>query len=356
MCEEFFRLNQQNGGFYALIQPAGNTEADYGEAFRAAYWYRGNSEKIIEVHSSYSANSYGWGDLADLMSCTYFGMTNPTLEYMEMFGMADGRNYPYKNLMNTNNPDNIDIFENRDPRLYETILVTRDSYREPIKGGDTKFMLWQGGNANSTDFRNFIYDTPEGVNIATGMKLWKFVLDFELANGKPLNIAYLRMADMHLMYAEALAETGNLQLACDEVNKVRARVGLGKIETMNPSLNLTSNKENLIAEILRERACEFGQEADRIHDMNRRKLVADYTKWLHNLVVWRKTADGQKDTRENTQLAAGEAWPDFIYETTPITQDKRQWWDQPWDNKWLLSPISRDEVNKGYGLIQNPGW
>ncbi len=358
MCEEFFRLNQQNGGFYALVQPAGTTEADYGEAFRAAYWYRGNSEKIIEVHSAYSTNAWGWSNGAELMDCAYFGMINPTLEYMEMFGMADGTNYPYKNLMNTDNPGNVDIFAGRDPRLYETIFVTRPSYRDPVKGDQTRPQFWQGGNVNSDAFRDFVSGSPQtDANIKSGLKLWKFILDFTLVSGKPINYSYLRMADMHLMYAEALAETGDLQKACDEVNKVRARVGLGKIETTNPSLNLTANKDNLIAEILRERACEFGQEADRVHDMNRRKLVADYTKTLHEIVVWRKTADGQKDTRDNTQLADGEAWPNFIFEKRPITTNARNWWKEGgWNNKWLLAPISRDEVNKGYGLTQNPGW
>jgi len=53
------------------------------------------------------------------------------------------------------------------------------------------------------------------------------------------------MGEMHLIYAEALAETGNLTKACDEVDKVRARVGLGKIAVMNPTLNLTTNKRIL---------------------------------------------------------------------------------------------------------------
>jgi hypothetical protein len=357
-CEDFFKKNQENGGFYALVQPKGTTEADYGEAFRAGYWYRGNSEKIIEVHTAFRTNNWGWNEQADLMDCQYHGMANPTVEYMEMFDMADGSTYNLQSVMNTLNPGNVDIFENRDPRLYETILVTREKYREKIKNDAIRPQFWQGGTFNSTDMGNFVSGSPqEGANVLSGMKLWKFILDFDLLGGGaiPINYPYLRMADMHLMYAEALAETGNLQKACDEVNKVRARVGLGKIEVMKPSLQLTQNKDNLIAEILRERACEFGQEADRMHDLNRRKLEADYSKTLHEIVVWRKTADGQKDTRQDTKLGDGEAWPDFIYDTRAITTNARNWW-RAWDNKWFLSPISRDEVNKGYGLTQNPGW
>ena len=70
------------------------------------------------------------------------------------------------------------------------------------------------------------------------MKLFKYLRDNGYAAYYPTNFAYLRMADIHLCYAEALAQTGNLQKACDEMNKVRARVGLGKVEIMNPELNL----------------------------------------------------------------------------------------------------------------------
>ncbi len=52
-----------------------------------------------------------------------------TLEYMEMFGMADGRNFPYDDLFNTDNPNNVDIFVGRDHRLYET-MVNRNNLVE----------------------------------------------------------------------------------------------------------------------------------------------------------------------------------------------------------------------------------
>ena len=50
-CEDFFTANAANGNYFALIQPTGNTQQDYCNAYRAAYWFRGNSEKIIEVHA-----------------------------------------------------------------------------------------------------------------------------------------------------------------------------------------------------------------------------------------------------------------------------------------------------------------
>ncbi|NDV82550.1 RagB/SusD family nutrient uptake outer membrane protein [Bacteroides sp. 51] len=348
-CEDFFRLNTQNADWYALIQPETEDENGYSQAFREAYWYRGNSEKLIEVHFAYTASE--WEQNYGIGTQSHMGHTNPTLEYMEMFPMANGKNYSYQNIYGTNNPGNIDIFANRDPRLYESILVSRERLREDYMGLQ-RVEIWKGGNVyNNNNLNGWT------IRFATGMALFKWILDYWKMGNQPVSYSYMRMAEMHLIYAEALAETGNLSKACEEINKVRARVGLGKIEVMNPELQLTTNKENLIREILRERAVEFGMEDQRLYDIIRRKEVDKFTSPLHELHTWRKTADGQKDTREDTQLQMGEAYPNFIYEKVQITAGARRWWEPGfWNNKWLLSPLPRAEINKGYGLTQNPGW
>lgn len=130
-----------------------------------------------------------------------------------------------------------------------------------------------------------------------GLPTYKFVLDLgdAIQGGKgtidkePFQTSYIRLAELYLIYAEALAETGNNVKALEQINKVRARVGLGKLEVMNPELSLTTNKENLIKEIMRERACELGFEYEtRLHDMNRRVME----KTLRNIcmestsIVW----------------------------------------------------------------------
>lgn len=361
-CEEFFKVNAANGNYFALIQPTGDTEYDYCLAYRYAYKYRGNSEKVIEVQAGVGNNFWSvpsW----NVEGMDEFGMSLFTLEYMEMFGMADGRNFPYHNVFNTNNPENVDIFVDRDPRLYETMVTARNNLKEQYQGL-SRIELWEGGN---------IYQpqtiSPEPANTdnpwATRLKLFKFIRDNGYTEYNPPTYGYLRMADIHLCYAEALAQTGNLEKACDEMNKVRARVGLGKIERMNPQLNLTSNKDNFIEQLLRERACEFGFEDHRWYDLVRYKRSDIFKKQVHQLRMWRKDANGNKmdpaDYDGNTGLEDGEPWPSFIYESIPCTNNIRVWWDtdnqtSKWTDKWYLSPISRDEINKGYGLNQNPGW
>ena len=156
-CEDFFQANSANGGYFALIQPTGNTEQDYCNAYRAAYWFRGNSEKLIEVHAG--PGNDAWNGDWNVEGMDEFGMACFTLEYMEMFGMADGRNFPYDYVFNTDNPENIDIFVGRDPRLYETMVVNRNNLVEQYQGlSGTE--LWQGGNVDQ-NFSPQVTDTRQ---------------------------------------------------------------------------------------------------------------------------------------------------------------------------------------------------
>lgn len=353
-CEEFFAANQANGNYFALVQPTGTSEQDYCNAYRAAYWFRGNSEKVIEVHAGSGADA--WNGDWNIEGMDEFGMALFTLEFMEMFGMADGRNFPYDYVFDTNNPENIDIFVDRDPRLYETMVVSRKNLVEQYSGLSSVEM-WEGGNIDQLGITQ-VTDNPW----SSRLKMFKYLRDNGYAAYHPTCYGYIRMADIHYCYAEALAQTGNLQKACDEMNKVRARVGLGKIEVMNPELNLTSNKDNFIEQLLRERACEFGFEDQRWYDLIRYKRSDIFKKQVHQLRMWRKDENGNKMEGANTSLQPGEPWPGCIYEKIPCTNNIRVWWDIPgqqtskWTDKWYLAPISRDEINKGYGLNQNPGW
>lgn len=33
-----------------------------------------------------------------------------------------------------------------------------------------------------------------------------------------------------------------------------------------------------------------------------------------------------------------------------------RYWANNWDSKWYMAPIPQKEINKGYGMTQNPGW
>ena len=371
-CDEFFQDNAANGDYYKLIQPATKDEAGYRKAFRRAYRYRNdenNHEKIFDVHPTQLMsssvtdgnvnNGWGWGWTGFALDCLRQGGAVPTNELMECFGMQDGRVFPYSDIYGAGkNPEGYDMFADRDPRLYETVLVPRQSlpagfdyagysYADTWYGGAMYYNASKFGDANSDDAHS-------------GYRKFKWMLDYDAAkmDDEYIGVSYIRLAEMYLIRAEARAETGNFQGALDDLDVVRSRVGLGRIEKMNPGLNLTSNKENLIDAILNERNCEIGAECgDRLYDMVRRKRQDLFTKPLHEIRIYRLDENGNRLTEGDQSWDPSTPWPKFEYEKPQIQIGARRWWDPGyWTNKWYLDPVSRVEVQKNYGLTQNPGW
>ena len=361
-CNEFFSDNASNGNYYQLIQPETQDEAGYRMAFRRAYRYRNNEtrhEKLFDAHPTLtlSDGGWGWGWRGFALDCLRQGGAVPTNELMECFGMQDGRDFPYSDIYGAGkNPNGIDIFADRDPRLYETIVVPRKSQPAGFDYAGMSYMdSWVGGflekNSNVTNKDD----------VASGYCKFKWLLDYyggSRYDDDLIGVPYIRLAEMYLISAEAKAETGDLRGALDDLHVVRSRVGLGRLEEKNPSLNLTSDKENLINEILRERNCEIGAECgDRLYDMVRRMRQDLFTKPLHEIRIYCLDASGNRLTDGDNQYKAGDPWPKFEYEKPEIVVGHRRWWDAGyWTNKWYLDPVSRIEIQKGYGLTQNPGW
>ena len=373
-CNDFFNDNAQNGNYYELVQPTSQDEAGYRMAFRNAYRYRNNEsrhEKLFDAHPTQLmsdsvkdgvvTNGWGWGWAGFALDCYRQGGAVPTNELVECFGMADGRNFPYENIYGAGkNPNGVDMFADRDPRLYETVLVPRQSLPAGFDysdGGYTYIDTWVGG-AMKGDPGNFTANNDD--DVASGYRKFKWMLDYSnnKMNDQYIGVAYIRLAEMYLIRAEAKAETGDLAGALDDIHVVRSRVGLGRLEDKNPSLNLKTNKENLINEILRERNCEIGSECgDRLYDMVRRKREDLFTKPLHEIRIYRLDADGNRLTEGDTRWDPSTPWPKFEYEKPVIVNGARRWWEPGfWTNKWYLDPVSRIEVQKKYGLTQNPGW
>ena len=361
-CNEFFQDNAANGNYYQLVQPTSQDEAGYRMAYRRAYRYRNRDnyhEKLFDAHPTLtlSDGGWGWGWRGFALDCYRQGGAVPTNELMECFGMADGRNFPYSDIYGKKNPK-VDIFADRDPRLYETMLVPRQSLPDGFDYAGFKYVdTWVSG-AMEYDAGNFTANNVD--EVASGYRKFKWLLDYTSGrmDDEYIGVAYIRLAEMYLIRAEARAETGDLAGALDDLDVVRSRVGLGRIERMNPGLNLTSNKENLIEEILRERNCEIGAECgDRLYDMVRRKRQDLFTKPLHEIRIYRLDADGNRLTEGDQRWDPSTPWPDFEYENPQIVNGARRWWDPGfWTNKWYLDPVSRIEVQKKYGLTQNPGW
>lgn len=308
----FFEELKKNG-YYDLV-----TGGDYRKAFQDGYYTRGTTESLIATRRAFRAEN-------TVIQAARWGASCPTKEYFDMFPMADGTDFDWNNEEQAKNP-----FINRDPRLYETILLDGDKF------GDHQAAIYQ---KKADDPENY----PQGrdwalpsyldvICLSTGFPVRKFVLDRQGEyKQRIVQWPYLRMAELYLSYAEALNECNQTPAAYTYINYVRNRVGLGNL---TPGLDKTAFREA----VLRERACEFGWEEVRFFDLIRWKREDDFTKRLHGINLYRNKNTGE-----------------YLIDVKTLPQRA---WQKPggFSSKWYLSAFPSKEVNKGYGLIQNPGW
>ena len=296
----------ESTGNYKLVK-TGNPRVD----FRNAYTQRINGEVLISTRVEFKCSTtLAWGMTSQILN---EGTSSPNYNYVEMFPMANGLPItdPGSGYVTTN------PYANRDPRMYETILTNGDAFQ----GRTAK--LWIGGRERLTS---------AATRGASGHQLRKFALDQNTATsmGAITQWPHLRLAEIYLSYAEAINEFSNGPTAeayrC--VNIVRNRVNL-------PNLTPGLTKEQFREAILVERACEFGFEEVRWFDLVRWKREADFKKPLYKMDI---TKTGNN----------------FTYVKTLITPAR--YWATNWSPKWYFSAFPPNEVNKGYGLVQNPGW
>lgn len=337
-CEKFFEEVEQKG-FYSLNYNG----SDYRQRYRNAYSQRGSGYDNPEALIFTRCKNYN--------NLQYFrngsvpgGAYTPTHEFAVMFPMADGKPFDFNKSVTEKNmffKDNDPSQPSRDPRLYENILVADAAY----KGHAAE--MWVGGLEMKDN------SVTESGEFATGYGCYKYILDYQSSNGKPVQWPYLRMAELHLIYAEALMMNDRFDEAIAQIDKVRARVGLKGLKECNPNLDL-NDKDILLKEILRERVCELGLEDVRLFDMIRHKLKDNFTTPLHGLRI--KRADGIEDTWNDKPAASrGDRPNEFTYEIFELRNASRIWWET-FSTKWYLSAFPTDELNKDYGLTQNPGW
>ncbi|MCD7937534.1 MAG: RagB/SusD family nutrient uptake outer membrane protein [Tannerellaceae bacterium] len=316
--DDFFAALQQNG-YYALV-----TGSDVRAAYRSAYFDRGTTESLISTTYGYTVPDF-WSDGYYFTQSVGYGTASPTQEFVDMFGMANGlpitdpnsgydKDYPYRN---------------RDPRLYESVVVVGDRFLQRYARS------WAGG-------RDRVDVTPDG-GWGSGYKVRKFHLDGDDLPGKLTHWPYLRLAEMYLNYAEILNQlNGPTAEAYRYVNMIRDRVGVGPLK---PGLS----QDEFLEALLVERACEFGYEEVRWFDIIRYKREDIFKKPLHRVVIYLKDPDDPNKDPDVTGIEPTEFTFEYIARTPRS-------WARTFSPKWYLSAFPTNEIYKEYGLIQNPGW
>ena len=321
--QEFLQMNSNNGNYYR-IENTGNPREDYLNA----YFTKGNQEVIM---ASFRFPTYE--DVKKSFRMYEGGYGMPRSSYADLFEWKDGSKFDWNNPTHRANP----FFEGtgsnkvitRDARLYETLVVNGDDWQnrsaEVYVGGR------EGPGPNTTLGQRTLY----------GYGFRKFVRDCvngskkNQVKGKPYSCPLIRLPEIYLGVAEVMNQLGMATQkdelgydAYDYLNFVHERAGLPPVtpEKVSPG-------EDLLNYLLDERAREFGQEDVRYYDIIRYKKAND---WV---------------TRPVDVLTITKEGNDFKYEHS-VREDLKYLWK----DEWYLLPFPTSEINKKYGLIQNPGW
>ena len=299
---------------YALIQPVAATHQARRQAYRAAYYDRGGTEVLVSIRKGYAEGTH-----ADYINQRYY--TGPTLNYVDMFPWEDGTDFDAN--FDWGSPSKAPFFEysasegmvpTRDPRLYENVAVPGETYCD-------------GTTAP-------VYVNHAAYKDGSGFLIMKHILQesSDRAN-RPVQWAHTRLAEIMLGYAEVLNEVngGPNATAYQMVNDIRSRVGLSNIAA-------GQNYNQFLETVMRERALELGFEEVRWFDLVRRNRQSDFTKQLFGL------RSRGNDLNHPTA---------FTFEKIELPT---RYWANNWNTKWYLTPIPQSEINKDYGMTQNPGW
>lgn len=385
-CKAFLDANDASGNPYKLVMPAGDTVDDYRYAFSESFGTRCNNEIILA--GGLTATTFWHTYHCYYMGCSYYvrpggyedfgvgyGGQDVTLDYVDMFQNMDGTPSSYRDFLQTMPyHDEVDKdggktrlydgdihhtpFLNKDPRLYENVMIPADRFRSRIVEG------WYGGVERGEV-------GEEGYISGFGSRKYMWDYDQETFGNRPVCWSVIRLPEVYLSYAEALNELGQTEEALKWLNKTRQRVGLPDM-TMEllqanhgskdlPEYSYLSGNALLREEILDERAREFQLEDCRWFDIARWKRIDILHKPLYGIDVTATTypLDGPASERpEGAYLVdRGLSYMYELHFSEPKKLEERAWQaSKTLSPKWLLSAFPTDEVNKGYGLVQNPGW
>ena len=243
---EFEKLVQGSLSQYSLV-------ADYRDNFSP--FTENNSESIFEVQFATpdqvggTVKNYGGEPSSAWMQVSSVGHTYA----MDGYGYSDflPTRWIYEEYKEEKTVDG-----GLDPRL----LVTIASY-EPTENSTTVYDGVEWPHAEDAIYpRKYTHD---GLGFATesqgGVEL------------SEINYRLMRYADVLLMYAEALNETGRTSDAYTYIQQVRDRANLPDLATVKPNMSQQQMRDQLG----HERALEFAIESIRIHDIVR-------WGWLYN--------------------------------------------------------------------------
>lgn len=332
--------DQAAKAFGELLQLADDTElyklqswANWTDCFWKLNNQRPGGDECIMMPVIYDRGRVRWSALGATVPSS-FGLNSGSDADVPTHNIT--KNYVMKNGLPLDDPDSgydpESPWTNREPRFYKDIVIDGDRIHKDLQA-DRYAQLYNGGRHRSQI-------NPPSVTGYYGKRYNGINPNYSTsqANGLQAYVPYLRLADIYLMYAEAVnfspnggpkATSGNYSLTAeDAINVVRNRAQIPNIHA-----KYTANKDVFFEEIVRERAVELAFEGARFCDLRRWNRNGD-PRYLDKTVI-------DFDRGPNGE-------PINISERLSVrrTVEKK--------HNWL--PIQVDFTKIFKGFPQNPGW
>ena len=337
--------------------PAGLTKADNKEAiFRSVY-----------DHTNRRSNT----------NLTHTEPAKMTRKLIDMYLCTDGLPVHVSPLFKGYKDQNAE-FENRDYRLLACHPKVGDfvwGWGKYGTGADYSVDLTTL-NANQYQyFPNLLSNSSYGTK---GRKFCSELATLSDAGYEAMDYMHIRLAEVYLIYAEAVCELGNGAISDDDldksINRVRAR---GGIAPLNAALIATAKEKgcdmSFLGEIRRERALELYGEGHRITDVCRWGIAETvFGTEKCGVYVQYDGADTylatMKNTVTNQDIYSPSVWSGNIETETISHADPAYTPTKPgclivehkvnrkFAKKNYLQPIPTDQIKLNPALLQNPEW
>lgn len=266
----------------------------------------------------------------------------PAANYVNYFGMQNGLPLDDPNSHFSKSQP----WKDRDPRFYNNFIYDGvKMIKSPSSFKEYEYAnLYEGGNCcddprktSRTGYFNYKF-IPLGAN--------KDDADYGYGKETHFHLSWLRLAEVYLLYAEAVAQgygSANSnsatfpKSAVYAVNVIRERAGVDPVAD-----SYTNDLEKFMSEVRRERAVELAFEGHRFHDLRRWKLLTEYP---YNIKTMQKfdraeAFDPEADPKERKVV-------NFREEI--VTQRKLS-------SKHYWLPFKTEDVTIYPEFYQNPGW
>lgn len=264
------------------------------------------STRFVDSYENLDGTPFNWDDW-------FPGFNSDNKVKEEVFLLQNGSSY-----QNPERPAQVDklleMYTKRDPRMAWTLILPYTHYLgwASNKERDMEYIIPASGSGN---------ENYGSVRVNNSWKIYlfrKFVPEGNMKGAinnrshTPINFPLIRYADVLLMYAECLNETGKTAEAATYVNMVRERVGM-------PGVTATT-KDEMFKAIKHEREVEMAAEGHSYMDYKRWGLLEEL-----NGVAELNIVGGS------------------LYKHATASRD-------------YLFPIPNAEIDKNPALTQNPGW